>query len=72
MNAIRRHVVKGGLAIFGTRGYDQGSGFWVVARKFLEQELGRVDTTHWRLIRDARLRERQKASVVVFEKRTDQ
>lgn len=69
LEAITPYVRRGGLAIFGTRGFDQGNGRGATSRKFTNIQLSRVDLANWIVHRDARERERMKSSVVVLERK---
>ena len=62
------------LAIFGTRGYDKGGSRSNLggrdARKFVNKQIDGVNSKYWRLIRDARMSEATKSSVLIFERTT--
>lgn len=63
---------KDSYAVFGTSGYDRGGsqfGGGVKARRFLERMISEIDTTKWSIVRDARLPEARKASVLVLRRR---
>lgn len=64
LSRIYNHVKKGGLIIFGTRGFDskQDGG------EYTNQQLAKIDTTKVKVIRDVRVRENLKSSLVVLKR----
>ncbi len=72
LEALEPYVVPGGLACFGTRGYDQGASGngpgGIKARRFTECQIAAINPC-WEIIRDARMPEARKSSMLVLRKK---
>lgn len=73
LESLQDLVVPGGLAVFGMRGFDQGGSHLgpggCKARRFTEKQIAGVDSRYWTIVRDARLPEARKASVLVLRRK---